>query len=201
MSNGFLGVRVGTVPLVEGPVIVSGLRALDSIHGIETFARGPYPLLSSLLGVYAARLGDRSRSTDLFEAGYAEFITPSFSETSEFNRVRFPDRPRVGPLFANLDGFLTSLIYGLPRLHLGAGAPDTWLEGPITMPSAWESIEVDRVWVHGKPMSLQAKHGSERASLTDCRRHRLDVILRAERASCVHWPGASLALLSSSDGT
>ena len=128
-----------------------------------------YPMLSSLLGVYAARLGDRSRSTDLFEAGYAEFITPPFSETSEFNRVRFPDRPRVGPLFANLGGFLTSLIYGLPRLHLGAGTPDTWLEGPITMPSAWESIEVDRVWVHGKPMSLQAKHGSERASLTDCR--------------------------------
>ncbi len=126
-----------------------------------------YPMLSSLLGVYAARLGDRSRSTDLFEAGYAEFITPPFSETSEFNRVRFPDRPRVGPLFANLGGFLTSLIYGLPRIHLGPGTPDTWLEGPITMPSAWEGIEVDRVWVRGKPMSLQAKHGSDRASLTE----------------------------------
>ena len=113
-----------------------------------------YPMLSSLLGVYAARLGDRSRSTDLFEAGYAEFITPPFSETSEFNRVRFPDRPRVGPLFANLGGFLTSLIYGLPRIRLGPGAPDTWLEGPITMPSAWEGIEVDRVWVRGNAHEL-----------------------------------------------
>ena len=43
LSNGFLGVRVGTIPLVEGLVIVSGLRAVDSVHGIETFARGPYP--------------------------------------------------------------------------------------------------------------------------------------------------------------
>ena len=44
LSNGFLGVRVGTIPLVEGLVIVSGLRAVDSVHGIETFARGPYPI-------------------------------------------------------------------------------------------------------------------------------------------------------------
>ncbi len=43
LSNGFLGVRVGTIPLVEGLVIVSGLRAVDSVHEIETFARGPYP--------------------------------------------------------------------------------------------------------------------------------------------------------------
>ena len=44
LSNGFLGLRVGTIPLTEGLAIVSGLRAVDPVYGIETFARGPYPL-------------------------------------------------------------------------------------------------------------------------------------------------------------
>ena len=145
---------------------MSSKRPLPSISNrVEPYVG--YPMLSSLLGVYAARLGDRSRSSDLFESGYAEFITEPFSETSEFNRVRFPDRPRVGPLFANLGGFLTSLLFGLPRIRLGPGAPDTWLDGPLTMPSAWEGIEVDRLWVHGRPITLQAMHGSDRATLVD----------------------------------
>ena len=127
-----------------------------------------YPMLSSFLGVYAARLGDRSRASDLFEAGYAEIHHRTVSRTSEFNRIRFPDRPRVGPLFANVGGFLTSLLFGLPRIRLGPGSPDTWLEGPLTMPSAWQGIEVDRLWIHGIPMSLRAMHGGDRAVLVAC---------------------------------
>jgi len=36
---------------------------------------------------------------------------------NEFSNVRFPEKPKVGPLFANLGGLLTSLLYGLPRLR------------------------------------------------------------------------------------
>ena len=69
-----------------------------------------FPMLSAPLGVWAARLGDRKRSAELFEAGYAEFINDPYRETNEFSNVRFPDKPPVGPLFANVGGFLTSLM-------------------------------------------------------------------------------------------
>jgi len=32
------------------------------------------PMLSALLGVYAARLGERERALELFERGYADFV-------------------------------------------------------------------------------------------------------------------------------
>ena len=56
-----------------------------------------HPMLSAPLGVYAARLGDRRRSLQLFEVGYAEFVNPPFGEVNEFSRTRFPDNPVVGP--------------------------------------------------------------------------------------------------------
>jgi hypothetical protein len=123
-----------------------------------------YPMLSAPAGAWAARLGDRARSARLFEAGYAEFVEEPFRVANEFSR-RFPDRPRAGPLVANVGGFLTSLLYGLPGLVLGPEDPDGWCQHPVVMPELWDGIEVDRLWVRGRPARLVARHGEPRSRI------------------------------------
>jgi hypothetical protein len=123
------------------------------------------PMLSAPLGVYAAWVGDRKRSATLFEQGYAEFINQPFRETNETSNTRMPDKPRCSPLFANIGGFLSSLYFGLPRIHIGSGPIDAWSEGVVTMPATWEGIEVERIWLRGKAVRLAAFHGDQAAQL------------------------------------
>src|SRR5438874_2798163 len=124
-----------------------------------------YPMLSALLGVYAAWIGDRKRWLDFVERGYADFILEPFTETDEFSRKRFPEKPRVGPFQANLGGFLSACILGLPGIRVGPEDPAEWARRPVTLPSGWEAIEVERVWVRNRPASLRATHGADRADL------------------------------------
>jgi trehalose/maltose hydrolase-like predicted phosphorylase len=119
------------------------------------------PMLSALLGVYAARVGDRERSLELFERGYAAFVVDPFSITTEYDRQKFPEQPVAGPFTANLGGFLLSCLYGLPGLRLGDGDPETWCRRPVVLPAGWEAIEVDRIWARDREGRLSASHGAE----------------------------------------
>ncbi len=123
-----------------------------------------YPMLSAPMGVWAAWLGDRALSARLFEEGYGQFIDEPWRIANEFS-TRFSDRPRAGPLVANVGGFLTSCLYGLPGLVLGPGEPQTWARRPVVMPDLWEGVEVDRIWVRGRPARLVARHGDRRATI------------------------------------
>jgi trehalose/maltose hydrolase-like predicted phosphorylase len=124
-----------------------------------------YPMLSPLLGTYAARLGDRARSAELFERGYADFINEPFWETDEFSR-KFDDKPPVGPFQANIGGFLMSCLYGLPGIEASILPPEQWPTRKVVLPDGWDAIEVERLWVRGRETSLVARHGAERAELT-----------------------------------
>jgi hypothetical protein len=117
------------------------------------------PMFSAPLGVFAAWTGDRARSAYLFEAGYADFANLPFWETDEVSRKRHPEAPVVGPFVANLGGFLTSLLYGLTRMRPDDGDPAAWFRGPAAMPELWDGIEVERLWVRGREVSLRARHG------------------------------------------
>jgi hypothetical protein len=123
------------------------------------------PMLSSVLGVYAARIGDRARALELFEKGYADFVVDPFSITTEYDRERFPEQPVAGPFTANLGGFLLSCLFGLPGIRLGAGEPATWCQRPVVMPASWDGIEVERMWARGREARLVAEHGAERATI------------------------------------
>ena len=123
------------------------------------------PMLSALLGVYAARLGDRERSLELFERGYADFVVPPFSVTTEYARDVFPEQPVAGPFDANLGGFLTSCLDGLAGLRIADGEPETWCARTVTLPSGWDAIEVKRLWARGTQATLRAQNGDERAAL------------------------------------
>ena len=123
------------------------------------------PMLSTLLGVYAARLGDRERSLELFQRGYADFIVQPFSITAEYAPGVFPEQPVAGPFYANLGGFLASCLYGLTGLQITDGEPETWCARPVTLPAGWDEIEVRRIWARGRTGTLRAAHGAARAAL------------------------------------
>jgi hypothetical protein len=123
------------------------------------------PMLSALLPVYAARGGEPRLARDLLESGFGDFINEPFLEPDEYPRSRM-DRPRASPMFANLGGYLTGLLYGFTGIRLSTAEPETWAERPVAMPEGWTGIHVDRVWVRGRPWGLDARAGADRATLS-----------------------------------
>ena len=122
------------------------------------------PMLSALLPVYAARANERSLARDLLESGFGDFINEPFLEPDEYPRSR-TDRPRASPMFANLGGYLTGVLFGFTGLRLSIEEPDSWTERPVAMPAGWKGIHVERIWIKGRPWRLDATAGAKRASI------------------------------------
>ena len=70
----------------------------------------------------------------------------------------------AGPFFANMGGFLMSLLLGFTGMQPDAGETSGWFKKRVVLPEGWRAVEVDRVWVRGQPMRLTAQNG-EYASL------------------------------------
>jgi hypothetical protein len=147
-----------TDPQTERSTLDFYLRHADRYAG--------QPMLSAMLGAYAARLGDRARSLALFEWGYGDFVVEPFTITAEYSPTYFPDHVVAGPFTANLGGFLMSCLYGLTGLRLHSGEPAEWCERPVVLPEGWDAVCVERIWARGRPMRLEGSHGDERARLT-----------------------------------
>jgi hypothetical protein len=118
------------------------------------------PMLSALYGAWATRTGDRDLALRLLDEGYAKFEGGRFGQILEYRPDRFPEQPRAGPFFANMGGFLSGLLLGMPRLEPGDGGPETWSKAPVVLPAGWTAIEIGRLWVRGRPMRLEARHGA-----------------------------------------
>jgi hypothetical protein len=123
------------------------------------------PMLSPLYGTWAAWAGDRALSARLLDEGYAQMIGERYLQTLELHPGKNPDKPKSGPFFANLAGFLSGLLYGLPGIRLGPEDPAHWPQRPVVLPEGWRSIEVERAWIRGQPARIVARHGAERASV------------------------------------
>jgi protein-glucosylgalactosylhydroxylysine glucosidase len=126
------------------------------------------PMLSALYGVWAARTGNRRRALKLLDEGYAEFTSGRFLQTLEYRRDKFPEQPTAGPFFANMAGFLMGLLFGFTGIQPSAAGAEDWSERKVVLPDGWKAIEVERVWIRGKPMRLKARHG-EFATLAERR--------------------------------
>jgi trehalose/maltose hydrolase-like predicted phosphorylase len=123
------------------------------------------PMLSPLLGVYAAWLGDRELALELFERGFGDFTVEPFTITAEYAPAVFPEQTVAGPFTANLGGFLMACLYGLPGLRLSGDDPSTWARRRVALPAGWDAICVEQVQVRGERMGFEAGHGDERARL------------------------------------
>lgn len=121
------------------------------------------PMFSAFFPVWAARLGEREAARDLLERGFATFVDDPFLAVDEFPSYA-KDKPVANPMFANLGGYLLGLLFGYPGLDPDFGKPAGWLERGTMLPSSWQEIDVERIWVRGKPVGLHARHG-ERARL------------------------------------
>jgi protein-glucosylgalactosylhydroxylysine glucosidase len=71
--------------------------------------------------------------------------------------------PRTAPFIANIRAFLTGGLYGLTGMTLSDGDPDGWCRRPVMMPQGWNGVHVERL--RGRPASLTAEHGQDRARL------------------------------------
>lgn len=124
------------------------------------------PMFPAFYTTWAAMSGDRDLSLKLFEEGYAAYDHGRFHQCLEYR----PDHPdsevKAGPFFANLGGMLMGLLLGLTGVVVDDGDPQTWPRRPVVLPRGWTSIEIGRIWVRGRPWSLVARHGDDRAQLT-----------------------------------
>jgi hypothetical protein len=94
----------------------------------------------------------------------ADFCKRWNTAKTYFQSNRRPDH------FANLGGFLLGLILGFPNIQPGPGKPQDWCKESVTLPAGWRSIEIERIWIRGKPWRLSATQGAPRARLEPIRR-------------------------------
>jgi trehalose/maltose hydrolase-like predicted phosphorylase len=119
------------------------------------------PMLSGLLGVWAAWSGDRALSARLLEEGYGKFVSDRFNQILEYRPDRFPEQPTAGPFVANMGAFLLSLIQGFPALRPTLDAPGTWPARTVVLPEGWEAIRIGHLWVRGQAYRLDARQGQQ----------------------------------------
>ena len=70
------------------------------------------------------------------------------------------------PFLREPGGFLLDLLTGFPGLQPGWGDAQGWARRPVTLPEGWAAIEIERIWIGGRPYKLVARQGAERAQMT-----------------------------------
>lgn len=123
------------------------------------------PMLSALYPTWAVRTGDRRLAARMLEEGYGKFMRGRFLQTLEYRQDRFPEQPPAGPFCANIGGFLSGLLLGLPGLEPDGGPVEAWARRPVVLPAGWDGIVAERIWLRGRPARLTARHGAERAEI------------------------------------
>ena len=63
-------------------------------------------------------------------------------------------------------GFILGLLTGFPGLQPGWGDAQGWAGRAVTLPEGWAAIEIERIWIGGRPYKLVARQGAERAQMT-----------------------------------
>src|SRR5690606_13033277 len=89
------------------------------------------PMLPALYATWAAWAGDRALSLKLMEEGYGLYQYGRFQQTLEY-RLDIPSEGVAsGPFVANMGGFITGLLFGLPGLKVTDADPDQWPSHPV----------------------------------------------------------------------
>jgi trehalose/maltose hydrolase-like predicted phosphorylase len=105
----------------------------------------------------AAFFGDREKAAEFAKIAFGKYILSPYMTAKEYQGHT------DGNFLTNQGAQLQSVIYGFTGLRLDEG---NWNKYPATLPAGWEKIEIDRIWIKGKPFKMTAEHGAK-ATLTE----------------------------------
>lgn len=100
--------------------------------------------------VMAAHYGDRRKAAELFAASWEPYWVEPYGATKEYRK--YGD----GNLITNHGSLLLSVVLGFTGLRIAEG---DWVRYPAALPEGWTRIEIDRMWMRGKPVHVIAEHG------------------------------------------
>jgi trehalose/maltose hydrolase-like predicted phosphorylase len=123
------------------------------------------PMLAAFYPTWATMAGDRDLALKLFDEAFADYHAGRFLQCLEYRSDHPDSSVPAGPFLANIGAMLTGLLFGMPGLRMTEDDPSHWPQRAVVLPRGWQDITVERLWVHGLPMRLVARHGAERAEL------------------------------------
>ncbi len=122
------------------------------------------PMFSIQLAVPFACYRSRAAATDALEKGWLTRLRDPFLQICECSKAMGSWNSTDVTLFLTATASVThTMLWLMPGIQWGPGEPATWCVKPPALPDAWEAIEVERLWVRGKPARLIARHGEPAA--------------------------------------
>ena len=112
------------------------------------------PMLSALL----RHVGGNDVGPDTVVSGCSRRGTRSFRRTASTWSTYDPTSSGTASLRTipgKPGGFLMACMYGLTGLRVSSGDPMTWSERPVVMPGLWDGVEIERLWIRGRPATLR----------------------------------------------
>jgi trehalose/maltose hydrolase-like predicted phosphorylase len=98
----------------------------------------------------AAYFGDRRKAAELFTNAWKPYWVEPYGLTKEYQF--FPD----GNYVTGCASLLMAATFGFTGLRISDG---DWRRYPAALPEGWSRIEIERIWVKGKPKALIAEQG------------------------------------------
>jgi len=98
----------------------------------------------------AAMFGNRQEAADLFRIAATEYVAGPFDIPKEY-------RPyHDGAYITNNASLLLAALYGFTGMRIGEG---DWRKYPVSLPTGWKRIEIDRIWIKGRAWHVVAEQG------------------------------------------
>ena len=99
----------------------------------------------------AAFIGNTSSAAKLFNKGWRDSWMEPFALTRELSSHNY------GCFLTNYGSFLQTVMLGFTGLRVREGG---WNKYPANLPTGWQRIEIDQIWVRGNPRRLVATNGT-----------------------------------------
>jgi len=100
----------------------------------------------------AAFFGEREKAARLFKHAWDYYVLEPFGMIREYHNQDW------GSYITHFGSLLQAAMFAFTGLRVTDG---DWCQYPASMPQGWGKIEIDRIWVKGKPMKLVAKDGKK----------------------------------------
>ncbi len=152
--------------ILSDPADIANETAAADPHGkLSVTEAANLPFGSWAEVISAVRSGDRDLAAEHVRAGVGAHWQPDFGGWREYGQYWNHGEFDMDCFLTNPGYLLRILLLDLPRFDIGAGPVESWCSEPVVLPSGWEEIEVERIWIRGRPARLSAKHGDSHTKI------------------------------------